>query len=772
MIRGFAFVAFLFIIKIAVFGQTSGQIVDENANPIGLANVALLSSSDSSLVCGGVTNEQGFFKLEKSFLPGMHLLRVSYLGYKTTLLRQFTDGGKITLVGSNNMLGEVAVVSQKRIFKSRGTDIIADIQHSPFKDFGTADDILGKIPMVSGSNGSYSVFGRENTAIYINRRKVTDMAELGRIQSKDIATIEVINNPGVGYDGDIHAVIKINLKRNTDKGLGVMTSVKDSQGRRNSDNEQVQLTYNTSITNSFLSFANNSSRYSTDQTNVEQFKTATDEWSLTNDMPRWQSNYYSYNIAGGTSLYLPNGGMLGGQLAYTKETDRYGGKSIAEMLKNETLFEKLSSDIRSFSNYHQWLGNIYYESKLSSKLSFDFNGDFLYRKASDSRANVEEGGLTSIHTINTNNWMSHHIYAGRFNFKYAINSKLSFTLGGDASYVSDDKNNQGLDGDDETCKYALHSDENKYAVFIQSDFNIGKLGSQVGVRYEVFKLKYEDRISGDNLADKFYHRFYPFFSLSMPIQSVKMGLSLSTKVSRPSYYQLRNSREYLNRYEIEAGNPMLLPQYTTDITYSLQYQNLRLGVDYQWIKDYIMMNNLVTQQSPLIALSQPFSKPHYSAFSANVSYSKTIGIWEAYLTTSMMRTFLDIYDSAGNRMNGRKPYFKAYMENYFNLKHSWMPYILLSYNSTGDLKEYNIREAFNLDFGITKHLFDNKLFLRLSVTNALGTKEKETRYAPDFVYYKNRFRDNRNITLYVRYTFNNKKKYQGKSSANEEINRL
>lgn len=217
---------------------------------------------------------------------------------------------------------------------------------------------------------------------------------------------------------------------------------------------------------------------------------------------------------------------------------------------------------------------------------------------------------------------------------------------------------------------------------------------------------------------------------------------------------------------------MLLPQYTTDIAYSLQYQNLRLGVDYQWIKDYIMMDNLVTQQSPLIALSQPFNKPRYSAFSANVSYNKTIGIWEAYLSTSMMRTFLDIYDGAGKKMNGHKPYFKAYMDNYFNLKHRWMPYILLSYNSTGDMREYHIKEAFYLDFGITKHLLDDKLFLRLSVSNALGAKEKETRYASDFVYYKERFRDNRNITFYVRYTFNNKKKYQGKSSASEEMDRL
>lgn len=162
-------------------------------------------------------------------------MRITYIGYENKYVDEFVNGNKIEMKSTNIALRGVVVSAQKRIFKSRGTNIIADIQHSPFKDFGSADDILGKIPMVSGSNGSYSVFGRENTAIYINRRRITDMSELARIQSKDIATIEVINNPGVDYDADTHAVIKINLKRNTDVGWGVMASANDRQGRRNSD---------------------------------------------------------------------------------------------------------------------------------------------------------------------------------------------------------------------------------------------------------------------------------------------------------------------------------------------------------------------------------------------------------------------------------------------------------------------------------------------------------------------------------------------------------
>ena len=42
----------------------------------------------------------------------------------------------------------------------------------------------------------------------------------------------------------------------------------------------------------------------------------------------------------------------------------------------------------------------------------------------------------------------------------------------------------------------------------------------------------------------------------------------------------------------------------------------------------------------------------------------------------------------------------------------------------------------------------------------------------DYKFEKERFRDNRNISLFLRYTFNNKKKYKGKNAASEEIGRM
>ncbi len=92
----------------------------------------------------------------------------------------------------------------RKIYKSDGTKLIVDVQKSVLSDFGSADDVVAQLPTVSGSDGSYSVFGRGIADVYIDNRKMRDKSELSRLNSKDISTIEVINNPGVEYDARTH----------------------------------------------------------------------------------------------------------------------------------------------------------------------------------------------------------------------------------------------------------------------------------------------------------------------------------------------------------------------------------------------------------------------------------------------------------------------------------------------------------------------------------------------------------------------------------------
>jgi len=162
-----------------------------------------------------------------------------------------------------------------------------------------------------------------------------------------------------------------------------------------------------------------------------------------------------------------------------------------------------------------------------------------------------------------------------------------------------------MDDGTETNLSKLHSEETKYALFAEWTHSRNAFSASVGLRYEMFKMRYTDKLSQSILEDCTYNRLYPYVSWSYSGKVIKMGLSLSTKVKRQSYYLLRNSTEYLNRYEMEMGNPLLLPQYTTGLSYNAKYWKLTFAVDYQWVSDYIMSCNIVSQPDPLVSVSKP-----------------------------------------------------------------------------------------------------------------------------------------------------------------------
>lgn len=752
-----------------IYAQFIGEVVDSKKLPIAYANVCLLSE-DSVFIAGCATDEQGKFSFAET--PASAFLRISCVGYQNLYEKLDARKHQYVLSPLDMNLDEVVVTAHKKAIKIQGTNLIADVEHSLFRDFGTANDILDKIPMVYGKDGNYSVFGKGSAVVYINRRKVTDLSELSRLDSKDIASIEVLRNPGIAYDADVNAVIKINLKRNFIEGWGVRASVKDEQGRRNSDNEQVQVTYGNRRVNAFATFTNSSARMSTDQQNVELIDTDERLWQLQTDMNDWDSNYYNQNITGGLSVYLSDRHTVGGQFSYSKETDRSEGVSSSRVMADRTEFEQLYSVMNSNSNYNQWNTNLYYEGKLSDKLTLNFNGDMLRRKANDHGINSESGTLTEQHEVTSRNQNRYGIYAGLLTMDYAFNKSMSFSWGTNISFVENKLHNQTFDEEQAYNLSGLHSEETKYAFFAEGGYGNKAFSARLGVRYEVFKMLYTDDLAHATLEDRTYNRFYPYVSCSYSGKDVRMGVSLSTKVRRPSYYQLRNSTEYLNRYTMSEGNPMLLPQYTTSLSYMAQYRGFTFSLDYEWVDDYMMSSNIVKQTEPLVSVSKPVNLPNYTALNASLAYNTKIGVWEPYLSANMTRTFLDIYDENHVRMNGTRPYVMASFNNYWELKNDWMPYLTLGYNNDGYLREYRVKQSFLVGLGLVKRLLDKKLYIRLSVDNLLGTKEREVRYDMNYIFSKEKFRDNQRIGLYVRYSFNNKKKYKGKSAAGEEINRM
>ena len=142
-----------------------GRILDGQNRPVVYANIALLSPADSTILTGGVSNEDGFF-----VIPCEHryvVARISYVGYKTLYLPcPQTDLGTIRMEPEVLMLDGVEVHGEMPTMEMRGALLQMNVEGTVLARIGTAEDVLTRVPMVTKTKESFEILGRGKPVIY------------------------------------------------------------------------------------------------------------------------------------------------------------------------------------------------------------------------------------------------------------------------------------------------------------------------------------------------------------------------------------------------------------------------------------------------------------------------------------------------------------------------------------------------------------------------------------------------------------------------------
>ena len=185
----------------------TGTIIDEQGQPMAYANVAVLNPADSTLLSGGVSNESGYFAIP--YEQPTVLARISYVGYKTVYkFCSQSEVGTIRIYPDNYTLKGVTVKGYKPTMKMNSGGIEIEVQNTVFAQLGDANDVLAQLPLVSGNNGNFNIYGKKKTVIYINNRLMQDSKELSEIQSSSIKDIKIVLTPGARYSADVlHTII-------------------------------------------------------------------------------------------------------------------------------------------------------------------------------------------------------------------------------------------------------------------------------------------------------------------------------------------------------------------------------------------------------------------------------------------------------------------------------------------------------------------------------------------------------------------------------------
>lgn len=219
-----------------------GKVVDTKGEPLAFANVVLLNRQDSAFVKGVVSGEDGSFSIDSVCNGG--IIKVTSVGYKTICKDcEGENVGVIKMEEDSKMLGEVVVKSSRPVIAIKGNALVTTVVNSQLSHAGTANDVLRQVPMVTGRDGNFEVFGKGVPLIYINGHVVQDKNELAQLNSQDIKNVEVITNPGAKYDASVKSVIRIRTKPSRGEGFGGTLRAQNGFRHYFSSMEQANLKY-------------------------------------------------------------------------------------------------------------------------------------------------------------------------------------------------------------------------------------------------------------------------------------------------------------------------------------------------------------------------------------------------------------------------------------------------------------------------------------------------------------------------------------------------
>ncbi|MDB5004902.1 MAG: TonB-dependent receptor [Mucilaginibacter sp.] len=592
------FVLFL-TISFNTFGQNAtikGKVTDAKNNfSIEYASVALFKSTDSTLVTGIVTKENGAFELVK--IPqGNYQLKVIFIGYETKYFKdihltnnQNLDLGIIALNPSSKMLNEVAVAGQK-------VTALNKIEKQSYKagqfesaKGGSAIDVLKNLPSVAvNSQGDISVRGSAGFMVLINGKPVLADAQtvLTQLPANAIDNIELITAPSAKYDPDGRGgIINIVTKKGASDGF---TITANAQGGLPSTTDYGNL--------------KKPKRFGGDAT--INFKKA--KWDISvggnytrNDNEGYrEGNVYTKNFVNNTISRFPSNGERSfdrynyagrASISYTADANNvvsvglYSGKRyqarLANLLYNNTTSNLATNTLIKSTTYYNSnlqtkegtfnLGNFDYTHTFADKSSLTasllYEHDNLY-------GGTQNRNLKYPNTADTiqyvNNPYKRPISSYRFKLDHSINigkgkleSGYQFrhdTQDGIFDYFVTPLTSQS---DLAKFKGSTHAKNQINSVYSQYSGKMAKLEYSGGLRYEyatrAVNLSYDANAHNLNLSNLF-----PSASLLYGINDgLKLKAGYSKRVQRTTNLELNPIPEREHSETLEEGDPDLLPEF-------------------------------------------------------------------------------------------------------------------------------------------------------------------------------------------------------------------
>ena len=729
--------------------------------------------------------------MKRTLITTMTLLAAIVMKANVVTTAEFNDSILMNMEDTTFALNDVVVTGQRPKTKLTGNSMITRVQGSVLEKSGTAKEMLAKVPGMTQKGDDLEVLGKGTPIYYINGRKMNDKDELKHLRSEEIKEVEVITNPGAQYDATVSAVVRIKTIRRQGTGFGYDVNLSHQQSLRfgyADPGATVNLRYRMKDIDVF-GMVNYWKWDSAEDAQPEQKSFFMDNGLLriieqnSHFRSEWRGEGFDYNL--GFNWQLAENQFVGARIErhdrlvvpmkwqQHSEIIQYladGGDRSIET--NNTNKEE-----RDHAPYN-WEYNMYYNGKVG-KMDVDLNLDFLTNKATEETS-IEDMRNAQTSSYSTSNRTSNSMYAGKLILSYPV-WKGQLQAGTEMTFVNR-KNTYMMVGlplpnSDSDVK------ENNIAAFAQYACQIPKVGNvSAGLRYEHVGFDYTDKLNADNTMSRYTDDFFPSISWANQWGGWQTSLAYSVKTSRPNYWQLSETIQYLNPYSLQQGDPKLKNAIIHEVSANVRWKWINLYMAYEQRNDAITQWSYIYNDKGVILIKQVNLKEPMKNFAAFLSGSPTFGCYSPNWTIGIQKffdkyTLADPREASGERVvHYTKPLGYFDLNNAFRLKHSWQLECNANVMTPGDFMNYRLlNTSFNLSFVVQKcWLKNDALCLRASVTDVFQRNRQNIEM--DCGYYtlvQHSHSNTHRLNLSLRYTFNaQKSKYKGTGAGRDAAGRM
>lgn len=770
LIKVFLFGLIGIILPVSLSAQTvSGKLIDENRNPLPYANVVLLSLPDSVFVNGTISGEDGSFTLEAT--SENQIVKISSIGYKT-VYKPTTPAqiGIVQLVSDAQMLGEVVVKGNIPVTRIKNDALETKVQGTVLSKAGTAEDVLAHIPGLQKKTDGFEVLGKGSPLIYINGRKLRDIAELDQLTSEQIKSVEVVRNPGARYDATVGAVVRIRTIKRQGDGFGVSLRSSYNQSQNSDFIEQADVNYRHNGLDVFgmVRFDKTTSL----QNDILKQTAFTDTiWTQKNYQ---HSNTNSRNIDGriGFNYDFNEHHSIGVRYDLSKNlhTDMltaFDSEIQADGLPYDILHSSTVANAKSQPE-HQL--NIYYAGQIGNgELAWD--ADYYHNAYTQYSLNTENSQDHEDRTVSSDNRVDNQLVATKASYTHPLWGG-SIAVGGEYTYTNrhDDYVNQ--EGYVPTTYTRIR--EQNLAAYAQYSHPLPFGQANIGLRYEHVDFNYFENDTFVPGQSRIYDNIFPNASVNGQLGKVQFQVSYAAQTQRPNYSQLRNNITYANRFTWQTGNPLLKPSVTHDITAVGVWRFFQAMISYKMVRDYILYWGTQVAGQSATTLINYINHDRLPSLTVMLAASPTIGIWNLNASAVMMKQWFSL-DAAGQKRTYNNPLFIGSLNNTFTLPAGFLLTADFSYQSCGQVQNITLkRPQYTLNIGLRKSFLNDALSIEARANDLLlGCKQEALLYMESAQMKDLSWSDTRSFSLTVRYKFNAaKSKYKGTGAGQDAINRM